>query len=634
MAAKQALRAPAQPTLVQRLQKALALQKAGEVEQAKRIYQAVLKKTPQSADANHLLGVCYRQLGDPDKALDYIQRAIAIAPDRAPFYANLARTLSDMPHMDPQSVMAAADKALSLDPLLVEALNLKGIALSHMERKTEAEQIFRQLIAAHPGFVDAYRNYGVLLRDNKDHDKAVVFFDKAAQLDPGNPENFVQRSRSRLEIEDYDRARVELQDALRRFPTNADLLHEVARLMFKTGETAQGLPFARKAAELDPNNLHKHVTLGVTLHGVGEFEEAIEAFLTAIRLSPTPLPTAEWNLSLAYLAAGRLKEGYALHHRRFDDKASACLRRIFKTPAWQGEDISGKRLLVWTDQGMGDAIRNVSMLREVQAVAGEIILEPPLKMKEILRRNFPDIPIRTQSFNRLTLETDDEDFDVQVSLSDLAVFFRKSIEDFARAPQPTLQPDMTRAASYITRFSERERLPVVGLAWRSGELAAARARWYMSILETAPILRTEGAIFVNLQYSAIEREIRFVREGLGIDFHAFDDIDLRDDIEGAAALTACCDLVISSNTSVADLAGALGTPCWRFGPPNGITLLGQQNPPWHPSVTYYRIPADKPSEWIAGPLSEDLRAWVDRFAPEDRPERLRQIAEMGAGISS
>ncbi|ADZ71185.1 tetratricopeptide repeat protein [Polymorphum gilvum] len=617
-----ALKAAAAAVPMDKMRQALALQQAGEVEKAQRIYKAVLKKAPNSPDANHLLGVSYRQLGFPRRGLDFIRKAIALAPDRAPYHANLARTLSDIPGTPAEEVLAAAEKAVALNPGLAEAHNMKAIALNRLGRDTEAEEIFRFLIAAHPRHADAHRNYGVLLRDRGDHKEALRFFEAAALLDPDNPETLVQRSRARFELDDFAASQPELEAALARFPAHGDLNHEMARLMFKIGDAYKGLPYAEAAVADEPDNVHRQVTLGVILQSLGRSREAVAALRKARDNWREDIPIAEWNMSLAYLGMGDLKTGWDLHRARFRAGLSSTLCRIFDKPEWDGSDLSGKTILVWNDQGIGDALRNVSMLPELQAMADRVILEPPYKLMPLLQRSFPDITIREQSHDRLSLRTPVEDFDVQCSLTDLAIHLRRDISDFARARHPVLAFDAARARGYFDRLPGAGRMPVVGVAWRSGQLDAWRARWYLNIMQMAPILKTTGIVFVNLQYGALEREIRWVREALGLDFQSFDDIDLRDDLEAAAALTACVDLVISSNTSVADLAGAVDVPCWRFGPPNGISLLGQQNPPWHRSVTYYRMPHEEPSEAIVPVLQHDLLGWRDHFDPGVRDARL------------
>jgi len=605
-----------------KMRKGLALQQSGDYEKAQRIYKSVLKKNPNLPDANHLLGVSYRQLGYPKRGLDYIRKAIRLAPDRGPFHANLARTLSDMEETGPEEVLEAAERALELDRSLIEAWNLKAITLAKLDREDEAEEILEKLVREAPNHADSQRNYAVLLRDQERHTEAVEYFNRAIHLDPGNMENYIQRARARFELEEFKTSRAELYQAIIKFPGNGDLHHEMARLLFKIGETYEGLPHALAAVEFKPNDHHTLVTLAVQYQSLGEFEKAEENLIKAIDLSPVPLPVAEWNLALSYLAQGNFDKGWALHHMRFDDQSSTSLHRKFDVPSWHGEDISNKTILVWNDQGLGDAFRNVSILNELNARAGRVILEPPLKSIPLMERSFPDITVRPQTHDRLTLESSSDGYDVEISLGDLACHFRKKVEDFQNAIHPVLKIDPDKASEYHARIPERDKKPIVGIAWRSGQLDAWRARWYLSIVETQAILETPDVVFVNLQYGALEKELHWAREKLGVEVHAWDDIDLKDDLDAAAALTVCCDLVISSNTSVADIAGAVNVPCWRFGPPNAVALLGQQNPPWAPSVTYYRIPPDKRSAEIVPTLKADLDTWISTFSPDARLARL------------
>lgn len=601
-----------------KMRKGLALQQAGDYEKAQRIYKSVLKKNPDLPDANHLLGVTYRQLGFPKRGLDYIQKAIRLAPGRGPFYANLARTLSDMEGTDPEDVLAAAETAVSLDKSLIEAWNLKAITLAKLDREEEAEDILKQLVKEAPRHADTQHNYAVLLRDQNRHKEAVEFFDKAIRLNPGNVENYVQRARARFEVEDFKTSRAELYQAILQFPGNGDLHHEMARLLFKIGETFEGLPHAMAAVEFKPDDHHTLVTLAVQYQSLGEFKKAEENLKRAIDLAPGPLPVAEWNLALSYLAQGNFEKGWALHHMRFDDASSTSLHRTFDVPRWEGEDISDKTILVWNDQGLGDAFRSASILPELQARAGRIILEPPLKSMPLMERSFPDMTVRPQTHDRLTLESFSDGYDVEISLGDLACHFRKKIEDFQKAKHPVLKVDPDRVQELYSRIPDRENKPIVGLAWRSGQLDAWRARWYLSIVETRAILETPDVVFVNLQYGALDKELRWVREKLGVELHAWDDVDLKDDLDSAAALTVCCDLVISSNTSVADIAGAVNVPCWRFGPPNATPLLGQKSPPWFPSMTYYRISGEQRANEVVPTLQEDLVEWMESYDPGKR----------------
>ncbi|MEP4034018.1 tetratricopeptide repeat protein [Roseibium polysiphoniae] len=608
--------------LMEKMHKALAYQKQGEIEKAQRLYKLVLKKVPNNPDANHLLGVCYRQLGFPKRAMEYIQKAIKLADDRAPFYANLARTMSDLPGTTPETTLAVTQKALSLDPNIIEAQNLHAIALSKLDRLEEAEEIFQRLIVRNPEHPDAYRNYGILLRDNGDHDKATVLLFKCTQLEPENSDNHVQLARARHEAEQFKQSEGELEAALARFPDDGDICHQMARLQFKLGEAVKGLPYAQKAVKLRPNDPHSHVTLGVHLHSLGRFDEAVKYLSEGVRLSKTPLPAADWNIAIALLAAGRFKEGWAQHAARLEDPTSTSVKRTFEVPEWDGAPLDGRKLLLWNDQGIGDAIRNASFVDELTHFGGKIVLETAEKLVPLCQRSFDAVEVRKGQYDPDSLEATADDYDLHFCLADSGKYLRPDVNSFHKAKSPYLRFDRDRAQDYLARMGAKSEKPLIGIAWRSGNLATWRARWYLSAPEAKPILETPDAIFVNLQYGALARELEFIREGLGVDMQAWDDIDLKDDMDAAAAMTACVDLVITANTSVGDLAGALAVPCWRFGSVHTVILMGEQNPPWFPNTTYYRIQPEERATDVAPRIAADLKDWVGNADISPRMHRL------------
>ncbi|MCV0427913.1 MAG: tetratricopeptide repeat protein [Roseibium sp.] len=605
----------------EKLMKGLAYQKSGEIEKAQRCYKQVLKKTPNNPDALNLIGVTYRQLGFPKRAIEFIQKAIASNPNQSSFYANLARAMMDV-GTDPDSLLAVSHKALSLNPVEREALNIKGIALTSLERWEEAEVTFQTVLKSFPNFGDAVQNFGLLLRKQKEHERALDLFNRAIQLMPGVAINYVERARCRLELEDLKVSRQELQDALARFPENADLQHEYARMCFKSGAVAEGLPYAERAIHENEKDPHRRVTFGVMQYSVGNFEAAIQSLDTARQLSPADMPTAEWNLSLSLMAAGRLKEAWEYHEARFRDDLSTVVCREFDVPKWDGEPARDSTVMIWNDQGVGDAIRNASLVHSVLENHEDVIFEAPVKLYPLFKRSFPDAKVRPSKFDVETKMPTIDDYDCHCCVADLGAYYRREITDFQCGRAPFLSFDKEKAQLFHTRLGAAGEKPVVGVSWRSGNLAPWRARWYLSILDFSPILETPDITFVNLQYGALEKELTWLREAKNINLHAWDDIDLRDDLDSAAALTACVDLVITANTSVGDLAGALDVPCWRFGSISTVILLGEQNPPWYPSTTYYKIQPDERAVDIVPALCVDLAAWEATANIGARKERL------------
>ena len=608
--------------ILERMQKALALQKAGEVEKAQRLYKQVLKKAPNNPDANHLLGVCYRQLGHPKRALQYIQKAISLANDRAPFYANLARAMSDIPNSDTESVLALTQQALNMDPTLIEAQNLQAVCLSKLDMKLEAEAMFQQLIVQNPNYMEAYRNYGMLLRDNKDFDKAVAFFNKCVQLDPDNASHYVERARARLEANQLDASHQELTEALERFPRNGILHHEFSRLCFKQGNSADGEASARFALELAPDDHHRMVTLGVILHGIGEYSQAIQLFKRAMVKSKAPLPAAEWNMALSHLGNGDLTEGWAHYHARFFEGHTSVLLRKFDKPVWDGSPIGDKTLLVWADQGVGDALRCGTLIPEVFDKAGKVIIETSQKLVPIFEASFPEAVVRIATFEGGTMNPTADDYDFQISMSDLAPRLRPTIASFKRAKHPVYKVPDDLVQQYYGRIPDADKKPVVGVSWRSRNLAAHRAKSYLSAPDFSPIVEVEDVIFLNLQYQALEKEVRFMQEAKKANFIHFDEVDQFNDLVGAAALARCCDLIISANTSVAEMAGCQNIPCWTFGEPASHFLLGQEIPPWYDNMTYSVIhPGHYVSE-IVPELVERLESWKTSWKPDERLKRI------------
>lgn len=603
-----------------KLLKGIEHQRAGQFEKAQRLYQQVVKKAPQNADAQHLLGVSYRQLGYPKRAIDYIQKAIAINPNQSAFYANLARAMMDV-GTDPESLLAVCDKALALNPREREARNMKGIALTNLKKYQEAEYMFQELIGEDPNYKDAYRNFATLLMKAKRAEHAVNFFHKAVMLEPDNPENYILRARCRLQLEQFEPSQYELSEGILRFPDNGDILHEAARLLFRMNETGKAIDYAKRAVDSDPDDYHKRITLGVNLLMHGDRREALDTMKQAQKLAPPVEKTVEWNLALGYLANGDLKNGWKYHKARFEDPGTKVMRRTFDVPAWEGEDISDKTVLVWADQGLGDAMKAGTMLPQLVERAGKVIVELSTKGARFFQHSFPHVECRHARMTE-DLHATASDYDLHANISDLAGFFRQSIDDFYAAPRPVFSAERERAAGYLKRLEGHEDKPVIGFSWRSQNLAVARARFYLAANGIAPVIESRDAIFVNLQYRTVDKEVAYLKEKFPDKCHFFDDVDLFNDLLGAAALTACCDFVVSANTSVADMAGILDVPAIRFGQEEPSLLLGQDNPPWYPSMTYMHPYKDRAcSEFVPEIIAELDRQLAD-WTPERRNRRL------------
>ncbi|MGX1497618.1 tetratricopeptide (TPR) repeat protein [Labrenzia sp. MBR-25] len=611
----------AQNPLREKLVKGLSYHQSGEIEKAQRCYKLVLKKAPTNPDALNLLGVTYRQLGSPQKAVEYIQKAIAQNPKQASFYANLARAMMDI-GTDSESMLAVSEKALSLNPAEREALNIKAIALTGLKQFEAAEEIFKSLIVAHPNYGEIFTNYGLLLRKSNRYEDALKFFQRAELLAPDNVENCIEQARCRLELKQFDASLEAIDKALERFKDNPLLIHEKARVLFSLSRTHEGLKYAEQAVKDTPGNYHCKVTLGVHYLMLGRSQDSIDMLKQAKAEAPGGVISGlDWNLSLAYLSKGDLETGWDIHAARFEDKKATSQRREFPKPEWQGEDISDKTVLLWGDQGLGDALKCGTMFLDIQARAKKLILEVSAKSVPFFQNSFPEILVRPGT-PKEDQAPEDADYDITANMVDLARYFRRSFEAYEKAPYPVYKFNQQRARDYLGLLPGADKKPVIGVSWRSRNLEKYRARYYLSAPDFAPILDAEDAIYINLQYLALQKELDFLVARSEGRFTFFRDIDLFNDLIAAADLTAICDVVVSANTSVADMAGVLGVPCVRFGPVEPALLLGQANPPWYPSMKYLHIDETRPTADMVPQIIDVMREELAAGYPDKRKERL------------
>jgi tetratricopeptide (TPR) repeat protein len=624
MARHQVLRQTPTNPVAASLQKAIALQTSGKLEKALRIYKSVLKKHPRNADANHLLGVTYRQLGYPERAIEYIGKAIQFSPDKAPFYANLARAQADLPESSLEEILQNAEKAIRLDSGQVEAINLKAITLYKLGSKLEAERVFQKLRADYPKYLEGFLNFGKLLMENEEHGKALRIFEELVQKEPDNAEYRAALIWCRLTLEDYDTVEKELVDALKRFPDDGALKHQAAKYLFKTRRPFEALSYAEDAVRADPKDSGRHVTLGLCYLFARRREDALEAFLLAKRLAGGETPEIDWNLSLTYFALGDFEKGWDLHAARLTGKGiGGVLTRKFNVPLWDGGDLSGKTLLVWRDQGIGDTITSGIMLHDLLERGGRIIYEGPPKTVKLFQRTFPDIECRgTENFSDTCDPSDKTDYDCQICITDLGGHFRRSREAYAKAKRPAFEFDRDQARGFLERLKDRADGPIVGVSWRSQNLATTRMRSYLSAPDFCPVMEFDGVTYVNLQYVSVEKELRYLEEHTNGNFIDFPDVDLFDDLDSAMSLSAICDFVVAANTSAAVLPAVLDIPVLSWGAPYLMPLVDGKYILTQPSTHYCELDERLPTKEIVPVLKEELGKLLQDFSPVARNRRL------------
>jgi len=441
----------------------------------------------------------------------------------------------------------------------------RALALHREGRLAEAAQIYRELSAAGGAFaVDARINLGALLDEDGRHEEALLQYAEALSIRSG--------------------------DHL--------ALNNMGNSLLKLGRFAEAAERFREALEQAPGCLEARLALGAALQRGGDAAAASACFRGALEQDPD-CAEAHWNLSLALLLSGDFQQGWLEYQWRWRRDSFTSPGRGFEEPSWDGSPLAGRRILVHGEQGFGDTIQFARYLPMVAALGGTVIAECQSATLTPLLRRVPGVSAVFVMGEALP------PFDLQVPLLSLPYLFGTTLE---RIPNqvPYLCPPPERLAHWRDRVSGRESFKV-GIAW-AGKAVPDPFR-SCSLAALAPLADIPGVALYSLQ---LGRD----REGEGAPRPEL--IDLTPSIHDfgdTAALISQLDLVLSVDTSVAHLAGALGKPVWLLLPMAGDWrwLLERDDSPWYPTMRLFR--QKRQGEWgvVIEQVTEELSAAVWDF---------------------
>jgi len=420
-------------------------------------------------------------------------------------------------------------RSISLNPRDARVHSNLGVLLQTQGKLDEASASYQQAIALDPADARAHANIAVVLEAKGDMDAAIEHYRRSLALDPDEPRTYNN-----------------LGNALR----SMELLDEaIARL--------------RRAVELMPGYAEAYSNLGNAQKDRGQLDAAIASYNTALALNPGSVD-AEWNRGLAFLMLGRLEEGWAGYDMRFrrSDHVGGYRGHLTGKPAYAGESLQGKTLLVWPEQGLGDEVVHAGTLPDVVRATGHCIVECDPRLVPLFARSFPDAEIipKCEPPHPRTLEGD---IDWQCPVGSLHRYFRPTVASFPSQPGH-LVPCNDRVAFWKQRLDALGPSPKVGISWRSRHRSTSRDLHYTELEQWGQVLSIPGLTFINLQYDECRTELAQARQAFGVEVHAWGDLDQMKDIDDLAALMKAVDLVIGPTTAATLLAAAVGVPAWMM----------------------------------------------------------------------
>jgi tetratricopeptide (TPR) repeat protein len=575
------------PDLQQGLQTALALHQGGQIDQAIKLYEAIIGIDPGHADALHLLGVARHQTGDSETGVTLIRKAIARSRKRPEFHSNLGQALEAVGR--PAEAEKAYRQALALDRDMTDALSNLGAILLARGRTNDAIRALSKAVKLDPNHGTARMNLGNAKRADGAPGEAVELHRDAARLMPSSDKAWVNLATSLMDLQELDDAQSALKRSLTLSPALIESLNNLGFLYINQPDYGRAARCFTAAINTEPRYAAPHAGMAEVHFLQDRAEAALEHSARALELTPND-PQIQSRRSIQLLTMGRVREGWVLRDARLETKGAIEHRR--RPPRWTGEPLAGRSLLVTAEEGIGDEILFASCFRDAIANTGNCVLECDARLLDVFRRSFPEATVEAvrRSGDRFKPVQDygwlpkNPPIDLAIESGSLFQHFRPNLDAYATVG-PYLIADDARVTEWRARLDALAPGLKVGFSWRSKELSRFRNSHYTTLDDWSGLFQVPGARFISMQYgNGWAEEIAEATDRLGCEITVFEDADLSDDFETIFALSEALDLIICPSSTVSWVGGALGKPTWVVHLRPNFTRLGTDHFPGFPSM--------------------------------------------------
>lgn len=613
------------------IKKVLDLQQAGKLKQANEKWIKLLKYYPNHPIILTCLGMIALEQGRINEGIKWIEQSLAIELNQTTALSYLSIAYLKLEKLD--EALRCAEQAIALNPNYAEAYTNRGNVLRELKDYDNAIKSYQKTIALKPDEVDAKFNLGIIYKELKRYDQAINYLQEVNLLKPSDVEAQLACAETLLKLERYDEALKAYNVVIKQDENNAGVLfgRGMAHLSLKHFDLAS-IDF-EQVIKLKPSYPNAHLNLGMTLRNLGRFEEAFSAYEIAIKQDQqfvqaynnqallcvdmcrfdealelyqqaikidSSFGETYWHQALLYLSIGEFTKGWQLYEYRWQSVMKNDYRR-FSKPLWLGdESLENKTLLIYPEQGFGDYIQFCRYVDHVEKLGAKVILEvskPLVSLVSTLRGNFSIV----EAGGLLP------DFDYHCPIMSLPLAFKTQVETIP-ANTPYLYADKQKQQSWEKRLGQQLK-PRVGIVW-SGASGHTNDYHRSISLEKLKPLFDLPIEFHSLHNQVREADVANLADLNMLHTHQ----SALNDFSDTAALISQMDLVITVDTSVAHLAGAMGKECWVLIPstPDFRWMLNRTDSPWYPSITLFRQPAFNDWTSVIESVREQLKEKISQ----------------------
>ena len=571
-----------------RLDQAVAFHQAGQLSKAERLYQQVLADNPRNADALHLLGVVAYQVGRHEIAVNLITHAIEIDPQQVEAYNNLGIVFKEQKKSEKS--IQTYHKAIEINPDHAEAHYNLGNAYQEQGKSEKSIQAYHKAIKIQPDYAEVYNNLGIVFKEQGKLEKSIQAYHKAIEIKPNYAEAYNNlgnayqgQGKSEKSIQAYHKA-IEIK------PNYMQVYNNMGNAYQEQGELELAIQAYHKAIKIQPTHIEAYNNMGNAYQEQGELKPAIQAYHKAIKIQPN-FAEAHNNLGQILLLLGNFHQGWEEYEWRWQCRNSPAGERNFPQPLWNGSNLHGKSILVWTEQGIGDEIMFANLLDSLKKIGTNIIVECEKRLVPFFQRSFPEIqfaPRENPPNSRLL----NSDIDYQIPIGSLGQWLRTDEDSFKQNRQSYLTTCAEKSEQIQKRYkSLADDNILVGISWKSIGIKQRQTLSKSTALKDwTSILSQRDCHFINLQYGDTEPELEQFQAVTGLRIYHDQEIDPLQNLDDFAAQVSALDLVISTSNTTAHIAGALGKRVWTLLPymPDWRWMLNRNDTLWYPCMRLFR----------------------------------------------
>ncbi len=547
--------------------------------EAVKLLQRALMVNPGSPEAHGGYGNVLVELGRVEEGVRALSEAIRLQPQNPA--THVYRGYAHARAGDHRKALQDFDAAVRLAPNWEFALHNRATALVALFRHKEALPDVEKLLRLHPSNPAFLTNYGTILTREGRHKEALAAIERALQQQPGDIGLQTTRADILAALSRHAEALSQYEKLVALQPDNPQIQMGCAHMLMEQGKVELALEEVDRLIAAKPDYGPALVLRANLLLHLERYTESLAAYDTAVARAPG-YPEAFYHRGSMRLLHGRFVEGWQDFEHRWEVADRGFSAPEMKTPVWRGEDLNGRSIVVYSEQGLGDTIQFVRFLPRLTETGARLtFLCHPMLMR--LFRNLPDLGIEI-----VATCPENAPFDFQSALMSLPARFETTVETI-----PGKVPYVAPEHELVERWRERigRQGFKIGICWQGNPAGAIDRGRSAPLTEFRPMAAIPGVRLISLQRKHGVEQLARLPDGMHIEtLDPFD--EGKDAFIDTAAIMENLDLVVTSDTSVAHLAGALGRPVWLATKhiPDWRWMLGRSDSPWYPSMRLFRQP--------------------------------------------